>query len=386
MLKAQTAFTQELDDPKAAAAEILSQLELGALLKNSVGIITFYQDAHESGVLEAIAGALPFDTVGCTVLSGGTQSGFGFEQISVAVLSSDDLKFSAAVSEKLTYENAEEASRACYRDALSRLGGEPSLILAFGPITRDISGNRYTIALDDESGGVPIFGTLSNTGIVYEDARVAYNGYVERMLLSLILVSGDAKPRFYTRAISDSNITKRGAIITQSDGYLLQKINDASVQDYLFSIGVVTVEGGATASLPILVDYKDGTRPTAYSMYANTDKGMLVGGPVPVGAEIAFADVDYDSVMSTAEDALTTLTADLEKDGASIAFIIPCLSRCLTLGAQSEDEMRKTAERLRARVPYLFMYSGGEICPVPGAGGRLVNRFHNLTYTAMTLG
>jgi hypothetical protein len=386
MLKAQTAFTQELDDPKAAAEEILSQLDLGALLKNSVGIITFYQDAHETGVLEAIAEALPFDTVGCTVLSGGTQRGFGFEQVSVAVLSSDDLEFSTAVSEEITYSNAEEASRKCYRDARSRLGGEPSLILAFGPITRDISGDRYTVALDSESGGTPIFGTLSNTGIVYEDARVAYNGRAERMLLSLVLVHGDAKPRFYTRAVSDSNITKRGAIITQSDGYLLQKINDVSVEEYLASIGVETVEGGATASLPILVDYKDGTRPTAYSMYANTDKGMLVGGAVPIGAEIAFADIDYDSIMATAEDALEKLISDLDGAGASIAFIIPCLSRCLTLGAQSEDEMLKSQEMLRARVPYMFMYSGGEICPVPGAGGQLVNRFHNLTYTAMTLG
>ncbi|MDR2665828.1 MAG: hypothetical protein LBC21_06080, partial [Oscillospiraceae bacterium] len=60
MLRAQTAFTQELDDPQAAAAEILSQLDLAALPENNVGIVTFYQDAHETGVLEAITKALPF--------------------------------------------------------------------------------------------------------------------------------------------------------------------------------------------------------------------------------------------------------------------------------------------------------------------------------------
>ncbi|MDR1065704.1 MAG: FIST C-terminal domain-containing protein [Oscillospiraceae bacterium] len=386
MIKAQTAFTAELDDPRTAVEEILSQLDLGALPKNNVGIISFYQDALETGVLEAVSKALPFDTVGCTVLAGGTQKELAFEQVSVTVLSSDDVKFSAAVSGEITYENAEEATRACYRDAFSRLGGETSLALVFGPVTRDISGDRYTLALSEESGGAPVFGTLSNTGIVYEDALVAYNGKAANRLLSLILVSGDIEFKFYTRAISDSNVTRRGAIVTESDGYLLKKINGVSVRDYLLSIGISTGEEGAIASLPILVDYKDGTKPAAYSMYGNTDKGMLVGGAVPVGAEIALADVDYGSVMSTAEDALDILAADLDKDGASVAFVIPCFSRCLTLGTQSNDEMDKTAERLGDRVPYMYMYSGGEICPVRSSSdGRLVNRFHNMTYTAMTL-
>ncbi|MDR2421177.1 MAG: FIST C-terminal domain-containing protein [Oscillospiraceae bacterium] len=385
MIKAQTAFTTELDDPKAAAADILSQIDLGALLKNNVGIITFYQDMHETGVLDAVADALPFDTVGCTVLAGGTERGFAFEQLSVAVLSSDDVSFSTAASGEITPDNAEEMTRACYREARDALGGEPSLIFVFGPITSEISGNRYTLALDEESGGVPVFGMLSNTGIIYEDARVARDGKARRRMVTLLLIRGDVKTRFYSKAISDSNITRRGSFVTESDDYLLKKINGVTVREYLLDIGIATGDTGAIASLPILVDYKDGTKPTAYSMYANTDKGMLVGGLVPVGAEIAFADVDYDSVMGTAENALGMISEDLDKDGASVLFITPCFSRCLTLGIRSEDEMKMTAETLGRRLPYLFMYSGGETCPVPDSDGRLVNRFHNMTYTAMAI-
>ncbi|MDR0445503.1 MAG: FIST C-terminal domain-containing protein [Oscillospiraceae bacterium] len=385
MIRAQTAVTTELDDPKAAAEEILSQIDLSRLLKNNVGIISFYQDMHETGVLEAVAKALPFDTVGCSVLSSGTEREFAFEQLSVAVLSSDDVSFSTAVSADVTPENAEDVTRDCYRDALSKLGGKPSLIFAFGPITYDISGDRYTLTLDAESGGVPIFGTLSNTGIVYEDARVMYNGVARSLALSLVLVSGDIKPRFYSMAISDSNVTRKGSIVTDSDKYILKKINDVTVADYLKEIGVVTGEQGAIVSLPILIDYKDGTKPTAYSMYGTTEQGMLVGGLIPVGSEIVFADVDYDSVMSTARDALDMILEDLNNGGASFTLIIPCFSRCLTLGMQSEDEMKLTAQRLQGHRPYLFMYSGGEICPVPDADGRLVNRFHNMTYTALIL-
>jgi hypothetical protein len=391
MIKAQTAFTRELDDPKAAAEDILSRLDLSALPKNNVGIITFYQDMHETGVLEAVAEALPFDTVGCSVLASGANGEFEFEQLSVTVLSSDDVSFATAVSGEITAENAEEVTRGCYREARASLGADPSLILAFGPITRDISGSRYTQALSDESGGIPVFGTLSNTGIIYEDARVAHNGKAGQTIITLLLISGDIKTRFFTKAISDSNITRRGSFVTESEDYLLKKINDVSVRDYLFDIGVVTGDTGAIASLPILVDYKDGTKPTAYSMYGNTDRGMLVGGLVPVGAEIAFADVDYDSVMSTADDALNMIAQylenqELENEGASLLLIIPCFSRCLTLGMQSEDEMKKTAEKLAGfGVPYMFLYSGGEICPVPDSAGRLVNRFHNMTYTAVAI-
>jgi hypothetical protein len=385
MIKIQTAFTSELDDPAAAAAEVLSQIDQNALRKHNVGIVTFYQDLYETGVLEAVAEALPFDTVGCSVISGGTDREFGFEQLSVAVLSSDDVKFSTAVSGEITAANAEDKARECYRDALSRLDGPPSLALVFGPITREISGDRYTRALDDESGGIPMFGTLSNTGIVYEDARVARNGQVNERVITLVLMSGDVRPRFYTKAISDSNITKRGAFVTESEGYMLKKINGVTVGEYLLSIGVATAEAGSIASLPILVDYKDGTRPTAYSMYGHTGNGMLVGGLVPAGAEIAFADVDYQSIMSTAEDALGMIRSDLDADSASGVFIIPCFSRFLTLGPQAEDEMKLTSDMLGRRVPYIFMYSGGEICPVPNADGRLINRFHNMTYTAMAL-
>ncbi|MDR1590250.1 MAG: FIST C-terminal domain-containing protein [Oscillospiraceae bacterium] len=385
MIKAQTAFTTELDDPAAAAEEILSQIDLSALLKNNVGIITFYQDAHETGVLEAVAKALPFDTVGCSVASGGNEREFGHEQLSVAVLSSDDVKFSTAASGEITPENAEAEARACYRDARSRLDGEPSLLLVFGPISKVIAGDRYTRALNDESGGVPMFGTLSNAGVVYEDARVAYNGKARELMVTLVLMSGDVKPRFYTRAISDSSITRRGAFVTESDGYILKKVNGLTVRDYLLGIGVPTSTAGSTASLPILIDYKDGTKPTAYSMYGDTERGMLVGGLVPVGAEIAFAVVDYRSVIDTAEDALEMIRAELDASSASAVFIIPCLSRFLTLGHMADDEMKKTAEVLGRRVPYLFLYSGGEICPVSDADGRFINRFHNMTYTAMAL-
>jgi hypothetical protein len=382
----QTAFTTEIDDAVAAVADILSQLDLTQLKKNSVGILSCNWEFPGTGAPEALTAALPFDIIGCTAMGCATERGYGFEQLSLCVLTSDDVSFSVALSEEITPDCAEGPIRECYGDARARLPRDPSLMFVFGPISADISGEVYVKTLDGVSGGVPMFGTLSSeTNLTYENARVLYNGATHRSRLALLLISGEVSPRFYTTAISDRNITRKNAVVTESDGYVLKKINDMPVGEYLVSIGVTRDDVAAVFSLPILIDYKDGAAPVAMTLYSQNDDSALCGVYTPVGSEIAFAEVDYNSVLDTVQTTLDAVLADNEKHGASAMFLVPCLSRSLVISPNSEDEMAKTAELLGDRYPYLFMYSGGEICPSVTEDGRTVNRFRNLTYTIMVL-
>ena len=67
MIKAFTAVTSEIDDPKAAVEEILAGLSIDKnLKKHSMGIISCFSEYEDTGVLEAICGALPFDCIGST--------------------------------------------------------------------------------------------------------------------------------------------------------------------------------------------------------------------------------------------------------------------------------------------------------------------------------
>jgi hypothetical protein len=113
-------------------------------------------------------------------------------------------------------------------------------------------------------------------------------------------------------------------------------------------------------------------------MYSISEKGALCGGKMPVGASIAIAEVDYSSVMTTAEDTIKQALA--EKDISGI-IAIPCFSRILVITPRAEDEMKKTRELIGGNIPFFLCYSGGEICPLYNEKGESFNRFHNLTYT-----
>ncbi|MDR1028053.1 MAG: FIST C-terminal domain-containing protein [Clostridiales Family XIII bacterium] len=384
MMKMLNAFTTEIDEPEAAVDEILAQLDLKhSLLKNSVAIISCYYEFLETGVVEELCERLPFDAVGCTVIGSAVNAAAGMEQLSIAVLTSDAHEFSTAVSDEISEFRVDEPIADVYRAARDRLSGEPSGIFAFGPIMTDVSGDYILKTLNDVSGGdIPIFGTLSNdTALTYENARTFRNGEIHPRKLALILISGDFNPEFFVTAVSDRNIQQQSAIVTESEGYRLKRVNDMPLLDYLMSIGVDTHGLAAVTTLPFLVDYKDGTKPVACSMYAITEEGAFCGVAIPEGASLTFAEVDYNSVLDTAENAARNALTYAEEHGASFMIAVTCFSRCLVIMPAAEDEMEKTREIIGNDIPLLFIYSGGEICPVYNAQGDRFNRFHNLTYT-----
>jgi hypothetical protein len=380
-----TASSAQIDDPQAAVKEILEQINPAAnLLKNSVGIVSCYYEFIDTGVIDMICKSLPFDVIGCTTMGSAINSSFGLEQLSLTVLTSDDITFSTSFSDVLSKENTEQSVKQVYQQALTKLAGEPSLIFVLAPILNDIMGDSMLKYLNAASNGIPIFGTLSNeTSMTYENTAVFWNGQVHRRKMAIILMHGKINPRFYTTAISDRNIQKQAAIVTESDGYFLKKINNVPLMEYITSLGVNTYGLAAVTTLPFLVDYGDGSKPVALSMYSLSSEGAYLGGEVPTGTKIMLAEVDYASVIETAETTLRQALEDVKQNGANGIIAIPCFTRCVLLSPNYEIEMKNTTELIGNTVPFFLCYSGGEICPVYNDKKETVNRFHNLTYTVM---
>ncbi|GHV30488.1 hypothetical protein FACS1894167_11400 [Synergistales bacterium] len=386
MIKMMTAYTIEVDDPEAAVSELLEQIERkGSLLENTVGIVSCYYEFIETGAISALSERLPFDVIGCTVMGSATNEQYGLEQMTLVVLTSDDIRFSTALSEPISTDAAAKPVEDVYRQALEKLPGEPSLIFALGPITSDASGEIIFKALNAVSGNnIPIFGTLSNdTSLTYENSRTFLNGQIHQFKLALLLMHGPINPRFYVTAISDKNIQQKKAVVTESEGYLLKRVNDMPLLDYLATIGVQKEGLSAITALPFLVDYGDGTKPIVLSMYSFTEAGAYCPSEMPAGTNIALAEVDYNSVMETAETTVRRALEDARRNGASGVLAIPCLTRILVISPNSEDEMKKTADLIGEEFPFAIIYSGGEMCPVYTEKRERINRFHNLTYTLM---
>lgn len=378
MIHTITAYTMEIDDIDLAVSEIRDQLNLDAnLLKNSVGLLTCYAEFIDSGVVQALTDALPFDIVGTTTLGNGTNGAHGHMMLSLTVLTSDDISFSAAMTESLNAEQ-EAPLRAAYEQAAAKLPGKPSLILTYMALLYHVGGDYTIELLDKVSGGVPCFGTVTvDHTNDYHQAQTLYNGKATMDSMAFVLLSGDVDPIFFLASISEEKIVKQKAIITKSSSNVLMEVNNIPILKHLETLGI-SKDGkidGAN-SIPFIVDFNDSSQPVARAIYALTDEGYAVcGGVMPIDSTLSVGSIDYEDVIRTTADLIERAKATGKRQGF---LLFSCLSRNLALGVDTEAEMELVEEKLDY-CPYQFTYSGGEICPSYDADGKIVNRFHNDT-------
>lgn len=375
MIKSLTATTREIDDAQAAVAEILAALNPEQnLLKNSLGIISCFSDFAETGVLKAICDALPFVCVGATTCL--CAAGHEVDQIilAVTVLTSDDCAFDAALIP--VAEDYERSIDSAMKDLLSRSEEKPALLLGYFPLITTLSGDMLLSAIDKATGGIPVFGTLAvDHTMEYVAATTIYNGDAFREAVVLGAVYGKPKISFEIASLNENKIRKQKAIITESNGNVLIGINGKTALEYLEGIGLTRAELSAGVGIvPLIVDHRDGTKPVARGVFGVTPEGHAVcGGTVPVNATLALGRVDKEDVLQTTGDAFTALA---EKDATVLCY--SCVARYFVLGADNTAEA-KIVKAAAENAGYLFASSGGEICPLPDADGRLKNYFHNYT-------
>ncbi len=385
MIKSFTAYTQEVDDADTAVSEILEQLDLDGknkLLRDTIGIVSCFAGYVESGVWEALARALPFEVLGTTTISNAAAGVIGETMLSIMVLTSDELSFSAALSEPIT-EEAEGPLNALYQAALSKLSGKPSLMLSFSPLLSNFGSDFYVDRMSEISGGVPNFGTLAvDHTSDYHEAYVLSNGKHWKDRFGLILIHGSVSPVFYIGTISDEKVFPEKGVVTASSGNQLRMVNGMLAVDYLLSLGLTkNEEGGITGinSFPIIVDYNDGTMPVVRAMFAVTPEGYAVcGGNIPEGSTISMGSFNPEEIVVTAD---RTLEKAIAPGKHNAMLIYSCVGRYFTLGYEPLKELEQLQKRMAgAGVTYMAAYSGGEICPVYDKSGKMVNRNHNNTF------
>ena len=381
MVKMINASTREIDDPEAAVREILGQLGLEKRrLQNAVGLIACHADYLESGVLKALCEALPFDVAGCTTLGSSVNGEYGMELLSLSVLTSGEERFSTAFSAGISAGGV-EAVQALYRSAGTE---KTALVLAYAPPYSAIGGPAILEALDRVSGGTPVFGALASYhASPLTESRIIYNGEAYRDGLALVLIHGNIKPRFFITAIPENQIQKQAAIITESEGCMVKRVNDTTPLEYFDSLGLIS--GGKLPSgkiMPLIVKYNDGTEAVARGIYDITPEGyMFCGGEMPEKATFAVGTLTYDGIIETAE---STVDRALKTESAESLLMFPCFSRGMVMGPNIDDEVKKVVSLVGGK-PYHFCYAGGEICPVSNEEGAFLNRFHNFTFTICAL-
>ncbi len=378
MIKMLNAYTLEADDADDALEEINGMIGDG-LLKNSLGILSCYDEFVDTGVAQHIAANLPFDVVGFTTLATAVDGEYDPVMLTLAVITSDELEFSCRMSGKLEADS-EDTIRTAYAAATEGRDGDPKLIFTFMPVI-EAGPERPLAALNKVSGGVPQFGTVASDGS--KDLGKTYtifNGNVSLENMVFSLVYGNIEPTFVVAHMPEGKIQAQNAVITDSEDCLLKGVNGMPIIEYLESIGVVLGDDRAgMGAIPFVVDFQDGTMPFARAIYnILPDGSALCGGFMPKGATLSIGSIDRDDVIITAELSLQDMVATGKRNGL---LVLPCMTRYLVAGGDMRAEI-DIARDISGDIPCFLSYSGGEICPVYDEDGKPVNRFHNFTFTA----
>ena len=385
-MKMLNAWTLELDEPETAVAEILQQLDLeNNLLSRAAGFVTCSYDFIETGILQAICDALPFEVVGCTTFANATNGEAGSMLLCLTVLTADDCSFASALSPPLKGDII-SCLAGTYDEAAAKLDGPPKLVLAFVPMMDFLGGGLIIHALDKAVLSTPIFGTTAcdSAKELYSRSYTIFNGQHTQDRLPMLLISGRVNPRFVVTATSKQHLRKQQAVITDSEGSLLKEINGVSVRSYLESIGLLQKgsENGLS-SVSFMVNYDNGTQPLARAIYSlNKDGSAVCGGLMPKGSFLSFGRMEVEDILHSAEMSLKKVLLHEDINGI-ITF--PCLGRNLILGMDYMREIELVQKTIPPDLPVHLAYSGGEVCPVYDESGNTVNNFHNFTFVACAL-
>jgi hypothetical protein len=379
-----TARTSEIDEIEEAIAEIKSQIDFSALKKNSGGVIFCHIDFVESGVVAEICKAMPFDVIGMTSMAGADENGYGLYDLTLTVLTSDEVTFTAGMTGSIDHDNYKAEIEAVYRDIRGKTTGDPALILSFMPYIREVSGYEVVAAMDRACHGIPLWGSITNNlDLNYELVQTICNGRNLRAGVAMMFLNGPVEPKFIVSSIPARNIGSTRGIITKSSGAVLREVNDTPILEYLAKIGLIITKDNITTT-PLMIYYSGSEEPVALGFYTLFEDGaVLTGGEMPEGTSFSVGNIDAQGVYESAEDGLEKILSWADRQAT---LLLPCVTRYIMLAPDQEGELRLITEKLNASgKPFMMGYSGGEICPMKGGDGKLHNRFHNYTFCACVL-
>ncbi|MDR2717009.1 MAG: FIST C-terminal domain-containing protein [Treponema sp.] len=376
MIKILTAYTYELDNPEKAVQDILNQIDIkNGLLKNSAALLFCHAQFIEMGVTEAVCKSLPFDVVGCTCMYLALPSQAGEMMLTVTVLTSDDTEFAAGICEPLTIKNTETCINALYQKTAASLGGTPALAFAFPPTMLNLTIDVMAAALDRASGGLPVFGTVAlDMHVHIRNPRTIYKGAAYSDRMALLLLKGPVNPRFFSLRFPEKSSLAHDAVITDADGARLISINNRPAASFLKEVGLIHDDKNSyTHAIPLVVEDSGGANPEVVVVQDIDSNGTLIcSRHIPVGGILNIGAIIEEHILESAQ----TLIQEIKKNqGGAGLFIFSCFLRTVVLGGGAAVEVELIQRELSGYPgSYLYLNSGGELCPRYIKSGKTANQ------------
>lgn len=387
MIESYILHTAEIDDVDAALAEINAQAKVLALRAHTVGLVVCHHDYIATGVLAALEQALPFPLVGFTSFYQVVPAAGGLFELTITVLSSDEVSFALACSAG-DEENANPAAvvQATYAAAAAKLGGPPALMFSFFAVQRPVSGDEYLRLLDGCSGGVPVFGGVA-TGDAEagKDVFVLCAGQVLPSGFALLLLQGPVQAGFSMGNFHLDRLLEMTATVTRAKGEWVQELNGQPAAEYLRKHGfrLPKEEKDLVSNIPFLYKMPEDINPIARTLCGFDETGALhFFGEVPEGALLRISSISNEELLAVSVEA--TQKAIKAHPNPAVVLALSCVGRYIAQGLDPTLEMAHIIKVLPPGTPYLACYVGGEACPIVERG-KEGNRYHNNSFVVCTL-
>ena len=394
------AYTDEIDDLEEAAKEIFSQTAGFEFKKNSLAIVMAEDETDYPELYRLLSVRWSFPVIGCTALSlilG--EQGYCGTGISVMILSADDCKFEAGVTDALSTDNYAGMIRSHYERTQTKLGEEVKLIISYGVIVTqedNVSGDDVVMTLDKVSGHKPIFGGLASDGFNFTESRVFFNDKVVKNGLVFALVSGNIKPIWICRN-SITNKANFSYEITKSEGNQVFRLGGGSFIETMkkaqFQVDKTNVMGDYLLSpFVVTITQPDGetVEVSRNLSVLNHEKGsgIFLGG-MPERSYLGIGIISRDDVQNSVNDALETIVREINSDSEykyKTFLCVTCAARFLALASNLKAEGETCRDHLPEGVSLQGMYAYGEFCPVKGkTTGKDYNMFNNFTFAILAI-
>lgn len=388
MIKSYSLFTSELDDNEAAVQDIASQLKEIQLRKNTIGLVACHNEFVESGIMKEVQAVLPFPLAGIVTFYQATPEVNGLFEMTITVLTSDDVRFACAGrSLEEGAASAEKLVGDAYQQAYAEYGETPSLIFSFMTLQTPISGDCYLRLLDAASGGVLSFGSLS-AGETEGDSSNLYVICGEQIWVqgfAMVLCFGEVHPKFYFRNFRTDKLLEMTATVTDAKGPVVKEFNNQPAYSFMEKNGIVLTEEEkqGLSTIPFLHKVEGEKEFVARTLGGVSGAGeALFYGEVPHGAVMRAGTVTAEDIMDLSREAVRQAVE--ENPEAAVLLMFSCVGRFITLGLDTTSEMDSATGAIPAGMKYLACYAGGEMCPVE-RHGKQVNRFHNSSFIVCAL-
>ena len=391
-------YTEEIDDLDEAVKELLEQAEGFEFKSNTLGILFSEEDLEYEELYEILSETWDFPIIGCTGMSLLLdEQGFNQSGIEIMILSADDVKFSAGMTEELNYDNYRQEIQSCYDKLKAEHDSEIKLVLTYGGMTVEkdnVAGDDLVYAVSDACGGVPVYGGTAADSFSFNGFKVYCNGKSSAHGQALALISGNIDPKF----VVINSIQNRASFayeVTEAENNIVKKLGNGTFLDAMKREKIDTDKTdvlGVYILSPFLVEIEkeDGDRVEVARNLNILNQSEGYGsflGCIPEGAVLNIGVIDRDDVKNSVEKAFDVILDEINNEGKYHSLLCTsCGARFMALGNQFTAECETYKGRIPEGVSLMGLYTYGEYCPVEGnKTGKNYNMFHNFTFTILAM-